>query len=59
MGLKDLKTQYLVDVATKLFLEKGVVDVTIKDIAQEAEIGEATIYRHFQKKQNICEVDFR
>ena len=53
MGLKDLKTQYLVDVATKLFLEKGVVDVTIKDIAQEAEIGEATIYRHFQKKQNI------
>ncbi len=53
MGLKDLKTQYLVDVATKLFLEKGVVDVTIKDIATEAEIGEATIYRHFQKKQNI------
>ena len=53
MGLKDLKTQYLVDVATKLFLEKGVVDVTIKDIAQEAENGEATIYRHFQKKQNI------
>lgn len=53
MGLKDLKTQYLVDVATKLFLEKGVVDVTIKDIAAEAEIGEATIYRHFQKKQNI------
>lgn len=53
MGLKDLKTQYLVDVATKLFLEKGVIEVTIKDIAMEAEIGEATIYRHFQKKQNV------
>ena len=53
MGYKDLKAKYLVDVAAKLFLERGIVDVTIKDIAQEAGIGEATIYRHFQKKQNI------
>lgn len=53
MGFKDLKTKYLVDVANKLFLERGITDVTIKDIADEAEIGEATIYRHFQKKQNI------
>ena len=53
MGYKDLKVKYLVDVAAKLFLERGIVVVTIKDIAQEAGIGEATIYRHFQKKQNI------
>ena len=53
MGFKDLKTKYIVDVANKLFLERGVRDVTIKDIANEAEIGEATIYRHFLKKQNI------
>lgn len=53
MGFKDLKTKYLVDVATKLFLKRGINDVTIKDIASEAEIGEATIYRHFAKKQNI------
>ena len=53
MGFKDLKTKYIVDVANKLFLERGVRDVTIKDIATEAEIGEATIYRHFLKKQNI------
>lgn len=53
MGLKDMKTKYIVDVANKLFLERGVNDVTIKDIADAAGIGEATIYRHFLKKQNI------
>ena len=53
MGFKNLKTKYIVDVANKLFLERGISDVTIKDIANEAEIGEATIYRHFLKKQNI------
>ena len=53
MGFKDLKAKYLVDVATKLFLKRGIIDVTIKDIAKEAEIGEATIYRYFSKKQNI------
>ena len=53
MSFRDLKTKYIIDVANKLFLERGVRDVTIKDIATEAEIGEATIYRHFLKKQNI------
>lgn len=53
MGFKDLKTNYIIEVATKLFLERGINEVTIKDIASEAEIGEATIYRHFVKKQNI------
>ena len=53
MGFKDLKSNYIVEVATKLFLQRGINDVTIKDIANEAEIGEATIYRHFVKKQNI------
>ena len=53
MGLKDLMTKHVVDVATTLFLKRGINNVTIKDIAQEAEIGEATIYRHFLKKQNI------
>lgn len=53
MGFKDLKINYIIEVATKLFLERGINEVTIKDIASEAEIGEATIYRHFIKKQNI------
>ena len=53
MSFKDLKANYIIDAATKLFLERSVSEVTIKDIAEEAEIGEATIYRYFLKKQNI------
>lgn len=53
MSFKDLRTKYVVDVATKLFLERGIGDVTIKDIAVEADIGEATIYRYFSKKTNV------
>ena len=53
MSFKDLKAKYLIETASKLFLAKGIAEVTIKDIANEAEIGEATIYRYFVKKQNI------
>ena len=53
MALKDLKMNYIVDVATRLFIERSIPSVTIKDIADEADVGEATIYRYFQKKQNI------
>lgn len=53
MSLKTLKRNFLVSVATKLFMENGITKVTVKDIAQAAEVGEATIYRYFAKKQNI------
>ncbi len=53
MGLKDLKIKFVVDVATKLFLQDSINTVTIKDIAVEADLGEATIYRYFSNKENI------
>ena len=53
MGLKELKTNFIVDVATSLFLERSISSVTIKDIAEKADVGEMTVYRYFQKKQNI------
>lgn len=53
MALKEIKMNYIVDVATKLFIEQSIPSVTIKDIADAADVGEATIYRYFQKKQNI------
>ena len=55
MKLKDVKMQFIIDVATELFLERSIVDVTIKDIATEAGVGEATVYRYFERKQNIVE----
>ena len=53
MGFLDLKRTYIVDVATSLFLSEGIDNVTIKEIAEAADVGEMTIYRYFGKKQNI------
>ena len=53
MGFLDLKRTYIVDVATSLFLNEGIDNVTIKEIAEAADVGEMTIYRYFGKKQNI------
>lgn len=53
MAFLDLKKTYVVDVATNLFLSKGIENVTIKDIAEAADVGEMTIYRYFGKKQTI------
>lgn len=53
MGLKEVKLNFIIDVATELFLTRSISLVTIKDIATEAGVGEMTIYRYFEKKQNI------
>ena len=53
MGLKDVKLNFLVDIATDLFMCRSVQEVTIRDIAVSAQVGEATIYRYFGTKQNI------
>ena len=53
MSLKDAKVNFLVDIATDLFMCRSISEVTIKDIAVSAQVGEATIYRTFNNKQNI------
>jgi len=53
MRIKDAKLKFIIESAKTLFLKKGIAAVTIKDIAQEVGLGEATIYRYFSKKQNI------
>ena len=53
MSLKDVKVNFLVDMATDLFMARSISEVTIKDIAVAAQVGEATIYRYFGSKQNI------
>lgn len=53
MTLKDMKYKLIVNGVKNLFLEKGINDVTIKDVANELELGEATIYRYFNKKENL------
>lgn len=53
MSLKDVKNNFLVDIATDLFIARSIQEVTIKDIAVTAQVGEATIYRYFGKKQSL------
>ena len=53
MGIKEAKLNFFIAAAQKLFFQRGIASVTIKDIAQEVGVGEATIYRYFTKKQNI------
>ena len=53
MSIKQAKIDYIVSIASELFLSKGIESVTIKDITQKVGVGEATIYRYFTTKQNL------
>lgn len=53
MSFKDLKRDYIVDSAKKLFLSRSISEITIKDISSVSGIGEATIYRYFNNKENL------
>lgn len=51
--LEQVKKEFVIDQALTLFEERGIAGVTVADIASACEMGEATIYRYFGKKQNI------
>lgn len=53
MTLKEVKVNFIVDTAKELFFKDSIFNVTIKDIADKAGVGEMTVYRYFKKKQNI------
>ena len=53
MTLKDAKLNFVIDIATELFLERSVSSVTIKDIAKASGLGEATIYRYFSGRGEL------
>ncbi len=53
MTLRDVKRKFFIETATGLFLEHGIENIAIEDIAKAANVGEMTIYRYFGKKQAI------
>jgi len=54
MSFKDLKRNYIVETAKKLFLASSISEITIKDISSVSGIGEATVYRYFETKENLA-----
>ena len=51
---KKIKTRdRLIQVATRLFLEKGYEDTTIDEIVDQADLSQRTFFRYFTTKESI------
>lgn len=49
----DLTKKVITETALNMFIENSISKVRLYDIAAKADVGEATIYRHFGNKQNV------
>ena len=49
----DSTKKVITETALKMFMENSISKVRLYDIAAKADVGEATIYRHFGNKQNV------
>lgn len=49
-----LRSARILTAALKLFCEKGIEDTSIEDVAKEAGVGPATIYRYFETKAELA-----
>ncbi|MCF6160316.1 MAG: TetR/AcrR family transcriptional regulator [Furfurilactobacillus sp.] len=50
----QINQQKILNAAAKLFKERAVSTVSMKDIAQVAGIGTGTLYRNFPNKSELC-----
>jgi AcrR family transcriptional regulator len=50
---KEERRRLILDCARKLFFERGYEQVTISQIAAEAELGKGTLYSYFESKESI------
>ena len=51
--IKDLREDSVVYIAAELFLQKGIENVKMTDVAERAELGVATLYRWFGTKDGL------
>lgn len=50
---KENRINAVIKKASELFIEKSIEEVRVVDIANSLNIGEASIYRYFGKKENL------
>lgn len=53
MAFKDIRRKHIVAEATRLFFERSIYDVKIRDVALKAGVGEATFYRYFSNRSSL------
>ncbi len=57
MGLRELKKeqtrQLIADTAWQLFADRGFDQVSVAEVAREAQVAEATVYNYFRTKEDM------
>lgn len=51
---REMRMEQILDAAKTLFMKKGIEKTTMQDIATEANLGVATVFRIFSKKERIA-----
>ncbi|QAA31029.1 TetR/AcrR family transcriptional regulator [Clostridium manihotivorum] len=50
---KDLKKKHILDIAIRVFAEKGYHGTTVKDVVEAADISVGTFYFYFKNKEDL------
>src|SRR5690349_15612624 len=50
---KERTRQLIADAAARLFAERGYEQVSVRDIAREADVAEQTVYNYFPTKEQL------
>ena len=58
MGLRELKKeqtrQLIADTGWQLFVDRGFDQVSVAEVAQEAQVAQATVYNYFRTKEDLA-----
>jgi TetR/AcrR family transcriptional regulator len=50
---KEQRQKSILDAATAVFMEKGIVPATMNEVAERAELAKGTLYLYYQNKEDL------